>query len=195
MTAARATRRKAAWAPVAVAALALAGPAAAHELEANRLALVLRDSKHLSLTFQIDGPEALHRVLAPNQPLRQFAITHAALPPAQFEAALRRAQGEMARHTTLTLPDGRALPIGRWQWPAPARWQAALQQVAMQALVAPGEHAHDTGLQVQAEAVAPVAVDRVTVQPAPALQPLLLVWYRPQQTWLNPRSPKAEARF
>lgn len=182
-------------AAVAIALLIACAATAAHELEANRLALVLRDATHLTLSFQLDAARTLHSVLAPNQPLREFTMAHAAMPPPQFELALRRAQLQLQQATHLALPDGRDLPIVNWRWPDPARWQAVLQRHTMQAIVAPGEHAHEAPLDVLAETVAPAGLTRVAVQPPAALQPLLLVWYRPQQAWVNQRAPKAEVRF
>lgn len=50
-------------------ACALTTAAAAHELPANRVTLVLRDDNHLSLTCFIDYTTALHRALVPQRAL------------------------------------------------------------------------------------------------------------------------------
>jgi len=184
------------WQVAAATALLIACAAsAAHEIEANRLALVLRDARHLTLSFQLDAAQSLHALLAPELPLREFVMAHAAMPRPQFERALQRAQQRVQQNTRLTRPDGRDLPVVNWRWPEAARWQGALQRHTMQAIVAPGAHDHEPPLEVQAEALAPAGLGRVTVQPPTQLQPMLLVWYRPQQAWLNPRAPKADVRF
>jgi hypothetical protein len=170
-------------------------PAPAHELQAQRATLVQREDQHLSLTFQMRFGELLHHVLAPQQPLQAFLLMHAAMPPQELARALQAVQRRIESGTRLTRSDGSALALGSWRWPAVDRVQAALQQLSMQAIVAPAEHGHEEPLEVQAEARARARIDAVRLQLPPELQPMLVVWYRPQQAWSRAGAPPLLLRF
>lgn len=62
----------------------------------------------------------------------------------------------------VTTANGTALPFKRWTWWDATRLQAALRERLMEAVVAPGEHAHAQPLQVRAELH--------SAQPVPALR-------------------------
>ena len=75
----------------------------AHELQANRASLVLRDSQHLSVTFYLDYVGVLHQVLAPQRSLQDFVLAYSAMPPQAFNAQLLAAQTKLQSNTSLTL--------------------------------------------------------------------------------------------
>jgi hypothetical protein len=181
---------------VSAAAAALgSGAAQSHELQAQRATLVQREDRHLSLSIQMRFGDLLHRVLAPQRPLQEFLVVHAAMPPQELARALQAVQHRVEAGTRITRNDGSVLALSAWRWPEAGRVQAALQQLSMQAIVAPGEHLHEEPLEVQAEALAPTRIDAVRLQLPPELKPMLVVWYRPQQTWARPGTPPLSLRF
>jgi hypothetical protein len=78
----------------------------AHELQANRASLVLRDSQHLSLTFFVDYVGVLHQVLAPQRTLQEFVLMYASMKPLELQSQLLAAQ-----KTTLPLCWKTAKPL------------------------------------------------------------------------------------
>ncbi|MBH9575676.1 hypothetical protein [Inhella proteolytica] len=175
--------------------LGLSPAAHAHELEADRLTLVLRQPQHLSLRFQLNLVALLHRSLAPQQPAAEFALQMASLEPAAFAAQWQRAQARVQQGTRLAGADGRWHPASQWQWPTAAQVQAQVQQQLMQAVVAPDEHAHGEALEVQAEWLAPSPLEPLSLQLPPELPRLLVVHYQPQQRWVRPEEGPARFRF
>ena len=173
----------------------VAGGACAHEMQANRLTLVLRDRNHLALTFYVDFPDALHRILAPKRPFQEFALVHAAMKPQDFQKELLRAQAKIQASTRLTLADGRDAAIVNWAWPEPARVHAALQERLMQAVVAPADHSHGEPVEIRAEVAAERDIDAVSVRLPEEFQQVLVVSYRPAQVWVGPSAPAAAIRF
>ncbi len=178
--------------------MAAAG-APAHELPANRLTVVQREPAHLQLSFHIDYLQALQRVLAPGSDVRAFALAHAALEAAQLAPLLQRAHAQLEAGTRLLLPGGQAVPASGWRWPATAQAQALLQQQVMRALVAPQDRAHEAPTEVRAEIALrlPLAAPPPPLQlqlPA-VLQPVLVVSYRPSQTWSQPGAGAVLLRF
>lgn len=175
--------------------LAAGGSVRAHELLENRATLVQREATFVSMTLYIDLPEALHRALAPQRSFEAFAVTHANLPLDAFKTVLMPALIRMQSETHVTTGKGRVLAVERWLWPEPARVQASLRERLMEAVLAPGDHAHVVPLEVRAELRSGKPITSLRVQFTPALGRVMVVSYRPRQVWVEPRSPSPDITF
>lgn len=190
------SRRRALHALAAVAATGWAGPPVqAHELQANRLTLVLRDGLHLQLTLQLVFLDALHQSLAPQQPLQAFVLQHAAWSREALSVVLSRTYSLWVQGMRLQ-PEGQAdLRMGRWNWPSAERVSALLQSRAMQLLADPGTHAHPEPVEVRSEAVASKDITGLQVTMPSAFGRVLVVSYRPRQIWVAPGETSAPLVF
>ena len=169
----------------------------AHELQASRATLVLRDSQHVAITFYVDYPAVLHQALAPGMLFHEFALQHSAMPQPVFAAQLLAAQRKLQAGTRLVLRSGKAAPLELWAWPDAIATQKALQQRAMAAVVGAKEHAHAPPAEIRAEAQSNNAADFKTVAlklPAEFKQ-TLVVSYQPKQAWVEPGKALAGIRF
>jgi hypothetical protein len=193
-----------AWCVVCCAAtLVLAKSSWSHELHDNRLTLVMRDATHVSLTYFIDYPSALHRALAPQQTEQQFVLTHSAMPAADFQKALLKAQAKFSSGTRLAIAKNKgkntsqtkALTLTNWQWPDAKSAQTLLQQRAMQTLVGAGEHALEMPFEVRAEATATQAINSLDVRLPEEMGKVLVVSYRPLQAWADAKGTGLVVRF
>jgi hypothetical protein len=175
----------------------LATSAAAHELQDNRATLVLRDSQHLSLTLFVDYAKVLHQVLLPQSTLQEFMLVHSAMKPQEFQAQLLAAQRKLQGGTSIIMGNGKTVALTQWVWPDAASVHKLLQQRAMQAVVAPNDHAHRVPMEIRAEAKSSNASDlkTVTLQLPAELQQVLVVSYQPKQVWLKPGAPAPVIRF
>lgn len=173
----------------------LASSAFAHELPASRLTLVLRDRNHLSLTFFIDYTDALHRALAPQRPFPEFVLMASSMKPHDLQKELLRAQARFETNTRLTLTAGGQATIKNWKWPDADRVQAMLRERAMQVVVAPGDHAHQEPTEIHAEVTATEAIGSVTLRLPEEFQRVLVVSYRPRQTWIESNKESTAIRF
>ena len=173
----------------------LASCAFAHELPANRLTLVLRDRNHLSLTFFIDYTDALHRALAPQRPLEEFMLMHSAMKPQDLGRELLRAQARFQSSTQLILSAGKPAAITNWKWPDAGRVQAMLRERAMQAVVAPADHAHQEPSEIHADVTSAQEISSVTLRLPDEFQRVLVVSYRPSQRWIEPNATSAAIGF
>lgn len=167
----------------------------AHELQANRLTVVLSDETHLSLTYYVDYIAALHRALAPKRSMHEFVLTYSAMKPVNFRNELSKAQVKFVSSTRLTLPTGAPLATTNWQWPEPARAQALLQERAMQTLVAAGEHPYETELEIHAEATSNTNIVAIAVQLPEEFGKVLVVSYQPRQIWIAPAVVPTSIKF
>jgi hypothetical protein len=173
----------------------LAANSGAHELEANRLTLVLRDRNHLSLTFFIDYTEALHRALSPRRPFHEFVLVYSAMKPEDLRAELLRAQARFQADTRLTLAAGKPVAVTNWRWPDADRVQAMLRERAMQAVVAPGDHAHAAPVEIHAEVTSTDDIGSLAIRLPEELQRVLVVSYRPSQRWVEANKRSTEIGF
>jgi hypothetical protein len=159
------------------------------------LSVVLRDENHLSLTYYVDYIAALHRALAPKRSMHEFVLTYSAMKPANFQKELSKAQAKFASGTRLALPTGASLAITNWQWPEPTRAQTLLQERAMQALVAAGEHPHEAALEIHAEVTSNTNIASIAVQLPEEFGKVLVVSYQPRQAWASPGAALTSIKF
>lgn len=175
--------------------LMLCGVAApAHELEDNRATLVLRDKTHVSVTLFVRYTEALHLALAPQQPYTAFLIVYSTMDSAAFEKELLRAQAKFQASIRILQAETQ-VTMTNWLWPGAKQVQAMMQNQIMQATVDPGGHAHQETAEIRADAVAPKEISGVTMQFPDEFRRMLVVSYRPNQVWVDPKGAAVEIRF
>lgn len=159
-------------------------PACAHELDANRVTLVQRSPTHLSISFLIDYPSALKRLLLPNGSMDEFLFRYAGMPQPEFRLALEQTQRLVAESTHLEM-DGNTSPLRpTWKWPAPDDVKTALQEQVMQRITGGESHQHAALTEIRAEVVAEAEIASVKLTVSDAFLPLMVVSYRPRQQWL-----------
>ncbi len=169
----------------------------AHELQASRATLVLRDNQHLAVTFLVDYPAVLHQALAPQMLFHEFALQHSAKPQNIFAAQLLLAQRKLQLGTRLVLRSGKTAPLTLWAWPDSASTQKALQQRAIEAVVGGTDHAHTPQSEIRAEAQSsdPKDIATVTLQLPVEFKKTLVVSYQPKQVWVEPGKGSTGIRF
>lgn len=176
-------------------ALIALSPAAAHELEENRASLVLRDKTHISVTLYVAWADALHLMLAPQRPMAEFLAVYSAMSVDDLQKQLTRAEQKVQAGTRLMLASGQDGQLTNWIFPEPRRVQSLLQQRIMQAMVDPNGHAHEEPLEIRAEVVAQSEITSVRIQFPEEFRKVLVVAYRPSQTWVEPKALSPSIRF
>ena len=180
---------------VAAALFLLAPNILAHDIQANRATLILRDDTHLSMTLYISYADALHMAMAPQKPMEEFLVAYSAMKTELLQKELLAAQARFQSATRLYLATGAEIPLTNWVWPDTKQVQAMLQQRIMQAMVDPARHAHDEPLEIRADTNSPEKVAAVRIQFPEEFQNVLVVWYRANQLWVEPKSWSPALRF
>ena len=175
--------------------LVLVPNAAAHELQENRAALVLRDGTHLSVTFFIAYADALHLALEPQRSEQEFLAMYSAMEPELLQKELLRAQAKFQATTRLYLATGTKVALTNWIWPDAKQVQAMLQQNIMRAIVDPAGHAHEEPMEIHADANSQEEITAVRIQFPEEFQTVLVVSYRPRQLWVEPQSWSPAIKF
>ena len=180
-----------------LALLSAASTAQAHELQASRATLVLRDNQHIAVTFFVDYGAVLHQALAPQMLFHEFALQHSAMPPNVFAAQLLVARRKLQLGTQLVLASGKTAPLTQWAWPDAVGAQKALQQRAMEAVTGAKDHAHAAQSEIRAEAQSnnPKDMANVTLRLPAEFKKTLVVSYQPKQVWVEPGKTSASIRF
>ncbi len=176
-------------------ALMVAPWCAAHELTENRATMVLRDQNHVAITLHLNYSDVLHRTLAPEQKFGEFVLAFSALPPEQFAAQLRTAQARLQAQIKVLPRPATDATLQRWKWPDVARVQALLRERAMQMLVTPNDHSHEMQQEVRVELQTAGRINAVGAVFPSEFRRVLVVSYRPQQTWAEPSEAATEIKF
>lgn len=176
-----------------LAALALC--ASAHEATDNRATLVLREPTHLMVTLYLGYGDALHRTLAPQQPMLDFLAAHASMPAEEFARVSATAQTRWQSGFALRSAQDKPLGDTAWAWPKPAEVQQLLRMRLMQSLADPGRAAHEEPTEVRAELRSTKAIASLKVAFPPEFQKVIVVSYRPSQVSLEPGKPAALVQF
>jgi hypothetical protein len=170
-----------------------------HELPENRVTMVLRDETHVSLTFYVDYPDVLYQVLAPKKSHREFLLAYSAMTPEDFRQKILLAQAKLQAETRVTLNGGKEVVITGWVWPAAARIQALIQHEVMESMVGAvanaNAHTHEASSEIHANITHNKPIKDASIQFAEAFGKILLVTYRPKQTWVAPKQASSLIKF
>ena len=167
----------------------------AHELAENRATMVLRDQNHVAITLYLSYPDVLHRTLAPEQSFSEFLLAYSTLPLEQFAEQLQKAQARLQTQIKVLPRPATDASMRRWVWPDAMRVQMLLRERAMQMLVAPTHHAHEAQQEVRVELQTAGRVSAVSATFPAELRRVLVVSYRPMQTWVEPGEAATEIKF
>lgn len=170
-----------------------------HEMPENRATMVLRDETHVSLTFYVDYPNVLYAVLAPKKSHREFLLAYSAMKPEDFQQQMLLAQSKLQSETRATLNGGKEAIITGWVWPDAARVQTMIQQEVMESMVGTNAntnaHTHEAPTEIRANITHDKSIKSASIQFADAFGKILLVSYRPRQTWVAPKQRSPLIRF
>lgn len=175
--------------------LPLAPQLSAHELTESRATMVLRDQNHVAITLYLNYSDVLHRTLAPAQSFAEFVLAFAALSPEQFAAQLKTAQTRLQSQIRVLPRPATEASMRRWVWPTATTVQALLRDRAMQMLAAPNDHAHEPTLEVRVELQTTGRVSAVSAVFPAEFRRVLVVSYRPNQTWAELGDAATEIMF
>ena len=167
----------------------------AHELESNRLTLVLREPNHLVASFHLNFIDLLHVAVAPHLPFDEFLAVYSTLPVPVLQSQLNRVEQSVQSTLLLSTQDHEELKLKDWLWPDAAAVQEQMRQHVMKALTMPEAHDKQQQMEVHAEAVSknPIISARL-ILPA-LLGQTVVVWYHVNQALLESGKDYPEMKF
>jgi hypothetical protein len=168
-----------------IAVLGVSSPCTAHEIETDRLTIVMREPSHLALTFRIDEVSLLGRILAPNVSIIEFVLSMAAMDDAKFDEAVDRARSKFISNVSLTDQNSKKLKLFAWQWQPKNILRAEIRRRAIDNIVGSDEHIHSLESELSVDAIADEPVSSVTMSFPPETKKLLVISYKPVQKYLD----------
>ncbi|TXI90091.1 MAG: hypothetical protein E6Q34_09550 [Burkholderiaceae bacterium] len=156
---------------------------AAHDLEANRASVVLRDNSHLSLSLRIDYVRFLQQSFAPKATQAQALLELASMSERDFEAVYQKAQRVLMEQTILTIGTAKTLQLNHWRHPKAQQIQQSIRELSAQLIVAPSEHIHSEFFEVLADTYNTEDISECSLKLPSSLGNVLVVHYRAQQQW------------
>ena len=177
-------------------ALSAISPCAAHELEVDRLTIVMRDQSHLSLAFRVDEIALLGRFLAPDVSTLEFAFSMATIEREQFDDLVERARARLSSQIVLVDQQAKRLVLRNWRWGSIERLRSEIQQFAMGAVVGGGVHSHPEISEIHVDAIASEPVSSVTVSLPVEAERILVVSYKTTEKYFDASvSPSVKVEF
>lgn len=168
-------------------------PVHAHESEAPKALVVMREAGHCTLTLHFDLARALRLTMQPQAAPAEFLAQASAQAPATFAREWNRVTARWAREVLLEQPAGR-FDAQRWRWPTADEAQALLRQQLMQGLTGDSPEHAPALAQAQGEfRIAPGPSARLFLPTA--FRPLTLTSYRPHQQSVAPGESPISLKF
>lgn len=155
----------------------------AHELESNRVTIVLRDDIHLNVILRLNYLEFLHQLYAKELSQKDFILRFAALSESDFNSLSTKAQGHLMTETQLIKQNGANLNLQHWKWPPISSLHETLREYAMQIIVDPSSDIHMKFIEIQADAISNDTITSCALSLPQALTTALIVNYRANQQW------------
>jgi hypothetical protein len=158
----------------------------AHELASDRLTVVMREPGHLTLEFHIDELSLLRRLLAPDTTVDEFMISMAAMSDTTFDKVVDRGRLQFESQVVILDQNDSKLALLNWRWTPKEKLREKSRERAMAAVVGGELHSHDPANEIIADAISMSPVSRITLRLPKQASKILVVAYRPRQTYLDP---------
>lgn len=166
-----------------------------HELLDNRATLILREDRHVTVTLYVNLPELLHKAVSPDRSFAEFVLVYSAMDPARFKGVIDEAEGRIAHGIAITDRTGAKPPVEKWSWPKASDTQAEIQNLAAQLLTAPKQPPHDDPVEIHGDLIMARKTDWIKAKFPKELGRMLIVFYRPNQIWIDKGQGSIDIRF
>lgn len=156
----------------------------------NAVELARESATSVQFAFDLNLPQALHQVLAPQLAYPAFLQRYADLPDPALDKELAKASAALSAKAYLTLPSGAKVNIKQWQFPDKQALRDFFKASLMLLNMPPSAASHLDPVRVLAQAQAKTPISRVQLQLPPALHPIV-VSLPNDKFWLTEQIPMA----
>jgi hypothetical protein len=168
-----------------ITALIHTAPAMAHELEANRVTLILRDDIHLNIVFRINYLAYLHQKYAHEITFNEFILRFAGMKEEDFDKLCTQAEQQFSIDTKIETRSGEQLQLDHWKWPSHTKALSRLRDYAMQLIIEPDAHIDIEFSEIQAQGVKLNGLKNSRFRLPSHLGNTLVVHYTAHQQWYD----------
>jgi hypothetical protein len=166
----------------------------AHEINSNKLTLIMREKNHISLVFQINLIKAMNQVIAPQTGNGDFVLGLSGADPKIFQKAYDKTKTKIFNGIQITTKDQSKLVVKDWKWPDAKTIQNQFQSQIMEIMTGTHDHTKEPLVEINAELVSKLDLSEIKIQVLPEIQPILFISYKPSLLWSNLSKP-SEIQF
>lgn len=152
-----------------------------HEIESDRLTIVMREPQHLSLTFRVDEVALMGHLLAPTAAPTEFVLSMAAMSDQAFASAVKQARRSFETRVKLTDQTGSPLQLRQWRWTSQDLLRAEFRERVMDSIASGGTAGHHFVSEINADAVGTTPISAVNVGLPEPMTGIVVIAYRPMQ--------------
>jgi hypothetical protein len=156
-----------------------------HELEVDRLTIVMRNQSHLSLIFRVDEISLLGRILAPDASTLEFAVSMAAIEDQKFDNLIDHARKKLSSEIILVGQNSKKIALQNWRWDSKDQLRVEMRKIAMAAIVGGEGHSHPRISEVYADAIADTPISSVMVSLPAEAEKILVVSYKTTEKYFD----------
>ena len=153
----------------------------AHEIDTDRLTLVLREPRHITLTFRVDEVALLGRIAAPDASPVAVMMSMAAMNDKDFVNIVEKTRAKFSSQVFLTDENSKTINLSNWRWKPIEQLRAEIRELAMTTVVGGDSHLHQKSSEINADAISDSVFGRVTVHLPVESKSILVITYRPTQ--------------
>ena len=160
----------------------------------NNAELVLESSKTIAVTLQLNWPQVLHQLLAPNTPFKVFLKNYSELSEIQLEREMVKLGNNLTANAYLTLPSGTRVQFKKWQMPSNIALRESLKLSLVLIDMPIQAQSHLDPVKIKAQAKSKTPLTQAQIQLPKAFFPILVTSGN-DKFWLSEQIPLAVISF
>ena len=155
----------------------------AHDINSNKITLIMREKSHVSLIMNINLLKAMNLILAPQTKYADFILTFSNMDPKLFQKEYEKTKIKISSGIILLSKDQSKLPTREWKWPLASVLQSQCQVFVMELMTGNHDHSKEPILEVSTEIIDKTDKSSIQIQVLKEIQPILLISYKPVTNW------------
>jgi hypothetical protein len=160
----------------------------------NNAELALESPQTIVVTLQLNWPQVLHQLFAPNTPFKVFLKNYSDLSETQLEREVVKLQNNLTTNAYLTLPSGAKVHFKKWQMPSNLALRESLKLSLVLIDMPIQTQSHLDPVKVTAQAQSKIPLTRAQIQLPKAFFPIS-VRSGDDKFWLTEQIPLAVISF
>ena len=161
----------------------------AHDINSNKITLIMREKTHISVIMSINLIKAMNQAIAPETKYADFVLSLSNMEPKIFQKEYEKTKAKIASGLYIISKDQNRSFIRDWKWPSPIVLQNQFQVYVMELVTGTHDHNKEPIMEITGEIIDKNDKSKIQIQVSKEIQPILLVSYKPSTTWSNENIP------
>ena len=129
------------------------GNASAHDINSNKISLIMREKSHISVVMNINLLKAMNHVVSPQVKYADFIMTFSNMEPKLFQREYEKTKTKIISGLIVFAKDQSKLSTRDWKWPTPNELQNQFQIYVMELMTGNHDHTKEPIYEITAEII------------------------------------------